>query len=116
MLTSTPIISPASAPQLRVFRTGQKLRVQVSLAPSSPAGLHLYNVRSDAPFPAAVYSETEREARTDLDLWLATTRFVGFDIADALAARFDYPFLPEKALSIAGTALTPDRRILSWED
>lgn len=207
MRAELPAIA-AAAPQLRVFRTGQKLRVQVSLVPSSPTDLHLYgfqsgfglqefpvpaegsaitldtgdmpdglftfwltagdsaapqvlsqrsvwvgiaphqalpssaeasdtaaviirhlvtsdhhtprafemlhlyNVRSDAPFPAVIYSETEREARTDLDLWLATTRFVGFDIADALAARFDYPFLPEQTLTLAGTALTPDGRPL----
>lgn len=74
--------------------------------------LQLYNVRSEAPFPTALYSEEEREARVDLDLWLATTRFVGFDLADALAARFAYPFAPEKAMVISGKALMPDGRAL----
>lgn len=74
--------------------------------------LHLYNVRSAVPFPTTFYGETEREARTDLDLWLTTASFVGFSIADALAARFDYLYAPEQALTITGTALTPDGRPL----
>lgn len=74
--------------------------------------LHLSNVRSLAPFPAAIYAEAERDARTDLDLWLTTARFVAFDVADALAGAFDYPLAPERALTISGTALTPDGRRL----
>lgn len=74
--------------------------------------LHLYNVRSDAPFPTVLYSEAERDARADLDLWLATAHFVGFDVANALAGAFDYPFAPERSLTIAGTAITPDGRPL----
>lgn len=74
--------------------------------------LNLFNVRSDAPFPRTFYSESEREARTDLDLWLATSHFVGFDLADALAGRFDYPLAPERTLTLSGQALTPDGRPL----
>lgn len=81
-------------------------------APRAFEMLNLFNVRSDAPFPRTFYSEPEREARTDLDLWLATSHFVGFDLADALAGRFDYPLAPEQALSLSGQALTPDGRPL----
>lgn len=79
-------------------------------APRAFEMLSLFNVRSDVPFPRTFYSESEREARTDLDLWLATSHFVGFDLADALAGRFDYPLAPEQALSLSGQALTPDGR------
>lgn len=81
-------------------------------APRAFEMLNLFNLRSDAPFPRTFYSESEREARTDLDLWLATSHFAGFDLADALAGRFDYPLAPERALTLSGQALTPDGRPL----
>ena len=70
-------------------------------------------VRSDVPFPAVCYRESEREARADLDLWLQTTRFVAFDLKDALAANFDYPFAPEPVLTLRGTAYNQQQKPLT---
>lgn len=74
----------------------------------------LPQVRSDVPFPAAFYRETERDARTDLDLWLQTTRFVAFDLKDALAARFDYPFAPEQVLTLSGQAFNQQLKPMTY--
>lgn len=74
----------------------------------------LPQVRSEVPFPTTFYRENEREARTDLDLWLQTTRFIAFDIRDALAANFEYPYDPERALTLTGRAYNQQQKPLTY--
>lgn len=72
----------------------------------------LPQVRSALPFPATFYAETEREARTDLDLWLLSTRFIAFDIRDAVKGNFEYPYDAERCLTLNGYAYDQQQRPL----